>query len=495
MGNRTRRIAEILGRANHSTGKLSSGNLDVNFENTTFTGTEGIKIPVGTTAQRGGTTGQWRYNSDSGYFEGRNDGGTFTAIAPSPTITSIDVTLIDSASDGTTNIVLTGTNFSNQDTVTLIPNSGSNITPNSYVHTNSTSKTINVTDSDFIDANEPYSIKITGVGGDFTLADQINVDVAPAFTTGAGSLGTIDHTQLVSGYTLTSLAATDADSDTVSYTVASGSTPAGLSLNSNTGAWSGTVTGIASTTTFNFTGRASSTNAGTSTVKTADRSFSIIQEGELDNYSTQYAFSFNGDTDNAGSNTDTYVTAGSFTASSTGQTKFNSNSAAFLNSSFARFTIPNSTDLQFGTGQFTIEGWLFLVNDSSNVDLSARIFQMGENDSNGIALIYNFTDEFTFSNTHTNFLTDSPSNWLGNWRYFTVDYDGTTYRLYRDGAVISTATSGFNSVNISDDLHFGVYPGALTGIRTNMYLSEWQITKGVAKYAGAFTPKASALLT
>jgi len=26
-------------------------------------------------------------------------------------------------------------------------------------------------------------------------------------------------------------------------------------------------------------------------------------------------------------------------------------------------------------------------------------------------------------------------------------------------------------------------------------LSEWQITKGVAKYAGAFTPKAAAFLT
>ena len=76
-----------------------------------------------------------------------------------------------------------------------------------------------------------------------------------------------------------------------------------------------------------------------------------------------------------------------------------------------------------------------------------------------------------------------------------VDYDGTTYRLYRDGAVIDTQTSGFNSVNISDDLHFGVYPDALTGIHTNMFLSEWQITKGTAKYAGAFTPKSAAFIT
>jgi hypothetical protein len=488
MGNRTRKIAEILGKANHSTGKISSDNLDVNFTDTVFSGNEGITIPVGTSAQRGSTTGQWRFNSDTGFFEGRN-ASTFQSLAPAPTISSIDVSEIDSNSGGTTNIVLTGTNFTSDDTVVIIPNSGSNITPNSYTHTNASSKTINVTDSDFVNANEPYSIRITGLGGQYTLDNAINVDSAPTWTTSAGSLGTIDHSELAGAYTLTTVAASDADGDTIAYTKTTGTLPTGLILNSSTGAWSGTVTGIVSTTTNNFTLRA------TANSKTTDRSFSIIQEGELDNYSTQYAFSFNGDTDNAGSNTDTYVTAGSFVSNSTGQTKFNANSAYFTNSGYSSFKIPNSTDLQFGTGQFTIEGWLFLVNDSSNVDLSARIFQMGENNSNGIALIYNFTDEFTFSNTHTNFLTDSPSNWLGNWRYFTVDYDGTTYRLYRDGVVVSTATSGFNSVNISDDLYFGVYPGGLTATRTNMYLSEWQITKGVAKYAGAFTPKTGAFLT
>ena len=493
MGSRTRKIAEILGNADHSTGKIHPDNL--HRENISDGGTEGTKIASGTTAQRGTTTAQWRYNTDTNYFEGRNAGGTFNSLAPAPTISSIDTTVIDPASGSTSNIVLTGTNFSSTDTVLLIPNSGSNITPNSYVHTNTTTKTINVTDSDFVNANEPYSVKITGLGGDFTLADQINVDVAPAFTTSAGSLGTIDHTQLASGYTLTSLAATDADSDTVSYTVASGSTPAGLSLNSSSGAWSGTVTGIVSTTTFNFTGRASSTNAGTSTVKTADRSFSIIQEGEVNNNGTQYAFSFNGDTDNAGSNTDTYVTAGNFSSTATGQTKFNSNSAHFPNTGASRFTLPASTDLQFGTGDFTIEGWIYIVNDSSNVNLSARIFQMGENNANGMAAIFNFSGEFLFGNTHSQVVQDNSSNWIGNWRYFTVTRNGSNIRLFRDGVVIDTATSGLNSISLSADLHFGVYPGDLTGIRTNMYLSEWQFTKGLAKYTSGFTPKTGAFLT
>ena len=43
----------------------------VTFENITDTGTEGTKVATGTTAQRGSTTGQWRYNTTTNFFEGR----------------------------------------------------------------------------------------------------------------------------------------------------------------------------------------------------------------------------------------------------------------------------------------------------------------------------------------------------------------------------------------------------------------------------------------
>ena len=35
-------------------------------------GTEGTKVASGTTAQRGSTTGQFRYNTTTNKFEGRN---------------------------------------------------------------------------------------------------------------------------------------------------------------------------------------------------------------------------------------------------------------------------------------------------------------------------------------------------------------------------------------------------------------------------------------
>ena len=45
------------------------------FNHISDAGTEGTKVAAGTTAQRGSTTGQWRYNTTTGFFEGRNAGG------------------------------------------------------------------------------------------------------------------------------------------------------------------------------------------------------------------------------------------------------------------------------------------------------------------------------------------------------------------------------------------------------------------------------------
>ena len=84
---------------------------DFKFENITDTGTEGTKVATGTTAQRGSTTGQWRYNTTTGFFEGRNTNGTFSTLEPAPSIASTDVTEIDTDTGGNITIIQ-GSSFS-----------------------------------------------------------------------------------------------------------------------------------------------------------------------------------------------------------------------------------------------------------------------------------------------------------------------------------------------------------------------------------------------
>ena len=64
---------------------------DFKFENIVDTGTEGTKVASGTTAQRGSTTGQWRYNTTTGFFEGRG-ASQFSTLEPTPTVSNFDVT-------------------------------------------------------------------------------------------------------------------------------------------------------------------------------------------------------------------------------------------------------------------------------------------------------------------------------------------------------------------------------------------------------------------
>jgi len=239
---------------------------DFKFENITDTGTEGTRVATGTTAQRGSTAGQLRFNSETGLAE-YYTGTAFKPIDSPPTITSVDTSLIDSNSGSTTSIVITGSNFQTGVVVTFIPNSGSNISPNTTTINNANQITVVVTDSNFVNANEPYDVKVENTSGlSSTLFDAINVDTTVAWQTASGSLGSVNDEATGTHFTVS---ATDADGDTITYSVQSGSLPAGMSLNSSTGAISGDPTDVSSSTISNFTLRASTPNAN------ADRSFSI----------------------------------------------------------------------------------------------------------------------------------------------------------------------------------------------------------------------------
>ena len=90
----------------------------------------------------------------------------------------------------------------------------------------------------------------------------MTVSDAPAWTTSAGSLGTVS-----AGGTINfTVAATNA----TSFAVQSGALPGGASLNASTGAITGTETGSTQTTTYTFTIRATDAEG-----QTADRQFTI----------------------------------------------------------------------------------------------------------------------------------------------------------------------------------------------------------------------------
>jgi hypothetical protein len=261
---KARDLSKLLSTSN---GKIAGANLDVSFENISDTGTQGTKVASGTTAQRGSTQGQFRFNSTTGKFEGRNATG-FVSLQAAPVVSSVDDTEVDSAAGGNQTFVITGENFASGDVAKFIGSDATEITASTTTVDSATQITAVIAKNLFVNAKEPYDIKIiSATGTQGILADQINVDNNPTWSTAAGSLGTFNHTART-GISL-STSATDADGETVAYSVQSGSLPGGLSLNTSTGAITGNATAVGSNTTSSFTLRA------TAGGKTADRAFSI----------------------------------------------------------------------------------------------------------------------------------------------------------------------------------------------------------------------------
>ena len=234
-------------------------------------GTEGTKVAAGTTAQRGSTTGQWRFNSTTGKFEGRN-ASTFVELNLAPTVTSVDDGEVDSAGGGNQTIVITGTNFTSGSVASFVGTSASFDASTTTVDS-STQITAVAPKASFLNAQEPYKVKVTAGSGlaGTSSSGLINVDNAPAWTTSAGSLGTISETATGNHFTV---AASDAEGDTVAYSLQSGSL-GGLSLNSSTGVISGDPTDVSGNTTNSFTLRA------TAGGKTSDRAFTYITQNTI----------------------------------------------------------------------------------------------------------------------------------------------------------------------------------------------------------------------
>lgn len=179
------------------------------------------------------------------------------ATETKPTITSINPTVAENTQ---TQITITGTNFVNTPYVDAINSTGAITSADSVSFSSATTLVTNFT----LPVDGTYFIRIENPDGNAVRSSTalLTVSDAPAWQTPAGSLGTVD-----AGGTINfTVSATDA----TAYAVQSGSLPGGASLNTSTGAITGTESGATQDTTYNFTIRATDAEG-----QTADRAFSI----------------------------------------------------------------------------------------------------------------------------------------------------------------------------------------------------------------------------
>ena len=273
---------------------------DFTGKNRKFTGTTGERISTGTTGERVNTQGTLRFNTTTNLME-YYSGTDWKSIDAPPVITSISVdrpttqntvtsARVDSTGGGVVTILVNGSLFDTTGaTVTLI-GSGETLSTASITRNNANLLTCTFTESQFDTSNSPYTVKVTnGSGLSAQLVDAIVTDNAPAFTNAAdtnfnitdGSRGSVS----IAAADL--VGATDADSDTIAYSVTTGSLPSGLSMASATGVITGSVSAVGSDTETAFT--VSATAGGV----TSTRQFKITVKAPIvTSYNSAAGFTF-----------------------------------------------------------------------------------------------------------------------------------------------------------------------------------------------------------
>ena len=242
----------VVGAGDITTAKIANDAVtgDKIIDNVELQGTH-IKLPTGDSSARPGspTTGMLRYNSELGVFEQYNAAG-WQGI-DSPPVVSGYSGVINENTDS--NITVTGSNFKSG-SIVYVEGAGSGGTPRAlvttYVSSSELSANTNASNVSY-SGGQSYIIKVTNPSGlSSTLEPAGTIDRDPSWSTASGSLGTyLDRNETIS----TSVSATDPDGDTITYSIASGSLPSGVSLNSSSGAITGDPGYVASDTTYPFT--------------------------------------------------------------------------------------------------------------------------------------------------------------------------------------------------------------------------------------------------
>lgn len=170
-------------------------------------------------------------------------------------------------------------------------------------------------------------------------------------------------------------------------------------------------------------------------------------------------------------------------------------------------TTPDNAAFDFGTGDFTIEAWVFIAGNSALNGSSARdaaIFGCYPT-SGAISNSYSFAISGSSTTTGTGLVFESYQSGTryglnvtttlaqNTWHHVAVSRSGTTTKIFLNGSEVLSGTLGNQTVNSAYTMTIGriaytSYEGFFNG-----YISNLRVVKGTAVYTAAFTPSTTPL--
>ena len=153
-----------------------------------------------------------------------------------------------------------------------------------------------------------------------------------------------------------------------------------------------------------------------------------------------------------------------------------------------KLVTPPSENAVFGTGDFTIECWLYVASNPAQFTCIASNWAGADpswnlNFSNG-------SGNIRFNNNGSVFLTSSSAITTGQFVHIAVARSGTSLKMFFDGVEVASATNSTSFGNASTGINIGMYYNNTYPL--NGLIDDLRITRGVARYTSAFTPPTAA---
>jgi hypothetical protein len=312
-------------------------------------------------------------------------------------------------------------------------------------------------------------------------------------------------TQLANTAFAVTLSATGASS----YSVAAGSTlPDGTTLAAN-GYFSGTVS-IGAQTTYTFSIVAtdselqdsSKTFQVTVTVDPPDPYFNyttlLLQADDVANNSNNNVF--------VDSSNNAYAVTSSGSPMQGSQNPFSSNAIAysantdtgstFFNGSTDYLTITNNANLQLGSGNWTLEGWIY-PNSSAQQTIAYINGNIGSYAAIRLDINGGGTRplQLLSSNDGSNWAINynAGSLQLNAWNHFALVRSGSTFLMFINGTQVGTTQSMTGTLYGGTTHTIGCHISSSATTFFSGYLSNVKLTKGTALYSTTFTPSTTSL--
>ena len=176
---------------------------------------------------------------------------------------------------------------------------------------------------------------------------------------------------------------------------------------------------------------------------------------------------------------------------STAQTKYSSTSVYF-DGTGDYLGISDLSSLQFGSGDFTVEGWIYKSGQGANgYDCMIGIGQTS-NATTGWYLEVS-TDRgiyFIINNTSISYGTWTNDS---SWHHIAVTRSSGSVNIWLDGTSVASGTISGAVPTTGTTAKVGNYYNGTTNYSFNGYIEDLRITKGLARYTSNFTPPTAAL--